>query len=157
MDDESQIHGFDFLFSRWNVHHRRLAVRGQGSDDWREFEGTSETRPLLGGLCNIEEHVIPGQEVAGIALRTFDRAAKQWSIYWVAERDGLIQPPVVGGFKDGVGIFEGDDVDGGRPVRVRFLWRDLPPDKARWEQAFSYDGGASWETNWIMDFDRRSD
>jgi hypothetical protein len=24
----------------------------------------------------------------------------------------------------------------------------------RWEQAFSEDGGETWETNWVMDFAR---
>lgn len=27
--------------------------------------------------------------------------------------------------------------------------------RARWEQAFSVDGEATWETNWIMEFTRR--
>ncbi|HJQ37589.1 MAG TPA: DUF1579 domain-containing protein, partial [Thermoanaerobaculia bacterium] len=51
---------------------------------------------------------------------------------------------------DGVGHFEGDDHHEGTPVRVRFTWTQEP----RWEQAFSTDGGATWETNWIMRFTR---
>ena len=42
----------------------------------------------------------------------------------------------------------------GRPIRVRFLWSRITDTSARWEQAFSLDGGGSWETNWIMDFTR---
>jgi hypothetical protein len=64
-----------------------------------------------------------------------------------------MDPPVVGGFAGDRGEFYGEDVDEGRPVRVRFVWTRLSPDTARWEQAFSYDGGP-WETNWVMEFTR---
>ena len=79
---------FDFLHGRWTVHHRRLVERGRGLDKWQEFAGTAETRPLLGGICNIEEHNIPDQDASGAALRTFDPAANLWSIYWVNGRRG---------------------------------------------------------------------
>lgn len=52
-----------------------------------------------------------------------------------------------------MGIFFGDDVHEGRPVRVRFIWRSAD-GTAQWEQAFSPDGGTTWETNWVMDFTR---
>ena len=148
------LHDFDFLHGSWKVTHRRLKERGQGSQDWQHYSGRAETRPLLAGLCNIEEHRIEGQSFSGVALRCFDRAARQWRIYWVSDRDGLLQPPVLGRFQQGTGRFEGEDVDGGRPIRVRFLWHEITPSSARWEQSFSYDEGKTWETNWIMDFER---
>lgn len=144
---------FDFLFGRWTVRHRRLRERGATSDLWDEFTGTAETRPLLDSLCNIEEHCIPGQDFSGIALRTFDRSAERWSIYWASARDGLLQPPVIGTFSGDLGRFEGEDVDGGRPVLVRFVWDRSNADAPRWAQSFSYDG-ATWELNWRMDFMR---
>ena len=147
---------FGFLYGEWTVRHRRLRERGAGSSQWDEFEGTAETRPLLGGLCNIEEHRIPGRDISGAALRTFDPQAGLWSIYWVSQRTGRLEPPVTGGFENGAGRFEGEDDDRGRPVRVRFLWQPLTPATARWEQSFSYDAGGSWETNWMMDFQRRA-
>ena len=57
-------------------------------------------------------------------------------------------------FDNGVGTFFADDNLEGRPIRVRFLWSDITPSSARWQQAFSEDGGATWETNWVMDFER---
>lgn len=150
----SAANDFDFLHGRWTVHHRRLRERGAGATEWQEFDGTAETRSLLGGAANIEEHVIPGQDFAGIALRTFSSATRLWSIYWVSRRKGELEPPVVGGFTDGVGRFEGVDCDAGRLVRVRFLWQPLTSAHARWQQSFSYDDGTSWETNWTMDFRR---
>jgi NIPSNAP len=149
-------HDFDFLHGRWTVKHRRLNERGVGSNEWSEFEGSAETRSLLGGTSNIEEHRIPAANFSGIALRCFDRAAERWAIYWVSERDGRLQPPVFGHFDGKTGTFEGEDLDDGRPVRVRFLWVSNTALSARWEQAFSYDGGNSWETNWTMDFKRNA-
>jgi hypothetical protein len=146
-------HDFDFLHGRWTVHHRLLRARGAGSNEWVEYQGTADTRPLLGGLCNVEEHRITGRN-SGVALRCYDRATKRWAIYWVGDGDGLLQPPVHGGFQGSEGRFEGDDSYEGKPIKVRFLWRKLSPGSARWEQSFSFDSGKSWETNWIMDFKR---
>lgn len=145
---------FDFLIGRWSVQHRKLHKRGVGSTDWRSYSGTAETRALLGGLCNVEEHRIDGQAASGVALRCFDRASARWAIYWVSERAGRVEPPVYGGFSGDEGVFEGADCDGGRLVKVRFLWRRIGQDAAHWEQSFSYDEGRSWECNWIMEFSR---
>jgi NIPSNAP len=60
---------------------------------------------------------------------------------------------VVGGFKDGVGTFYADDTFNGKAIRIRFLWTNLTT-RPHWEQAFSDDGGKTWETNWIMEFVR---
>jgi hypothetical protein len=147
------LRDFDFLHGRWRVHHRLLKARGAGSSEWVEYQGTADTRPLLGGLCNVEEHRIKGRN-SGVALRCYDRAAKRWAIYWVGDGDGLLGPAVYGGFRGSEGLFEGDDVYEGKPIKVRFLWRKLSPASARWEQSFSFDSGKSWETNWVMDFTR---
>jgi hypothetical protein len=151
----SDRHDFDFLFGQWTVRHCRLRVRGSGCRDWDEFDGTAETRPLLGGLCDIEEHQIPNQDFSGVALRAFDPAKLLWSIYWVSARDGVLQQPVTGGFEGDIGRFEGDDSDRGQPVKVRFLWQ-RGGGSPRWEQSFSYDSGQTWELNWVMAFQRRS-
>ncbi len=151
---QSGLHDFDFLQGRWIVKHRRLKARGIGSQDWIELAGSAVNQPLLDGICNVEEHHFADGSMSGIALRCFDRAKKIWSIYWVNGKEGMLQPPVFGSFKDGVGRFEGEDTDGGRPIIARFLWHRITPVSARWEQSFSYDGGKSWETNWIMDFER---
>jgi hypothetical protein len=146
-------HDFDFLHGRWTVNHRLLKARGAGSGEWNEYSGTADTRPLLGGLCNVEEHRIIGR-ASGAALRCFDPAAKRWAIYWVSDRDGVLGAPVYGSFAGNEGVFEGDDKFEGRPIKVRFLWHKLSPATAKWEQAFSFDGGKSWETNWVMEFHR---
>ncbi|MCB0008650.1 MAG: hypothetical protein KDE04_19430, partial [Anaerolineales bacterium] len=70
-------------------------------------------------------------------------------------RSAELQPPVVGSFRDGVGLFTGADVCNGQPVIARFIWSEITDNSARWEQAFSPDAGQTWETNWIMTFQRQ--
>ena len=140
---------FDFLIGRWNVRNEKLKERLRGSNEWETFDAVAEARQLPAGLGNID-HIAFG-DFTGMTVRLFDRATKLWSIYWASSNHGVFDPPVVGSFTDGVGLFEGDDHHEGTPVRVRFVWTQEP---ARWEQAFSADGGATWETNWIMRFTR---
>ncbi len=146
---------FDFLMGTWRVHNRRLKERLKGSQEWLEFESTNEAQLLPGGVGNQDVYrseFWPG--FVGITFRLFNPATKKWSIYWVDNRNHTVDPPVVGGFSGEVGLFETDDTFEGRPIRVRFTWTRLGRDRALWEQAFSPDGGKSWETNWVMDFTR---
>ena len=150
---------FNFAFGDWQVRHRRLRERLVGCTDWVEFDGEMSTRPVLGGFGNVEDNLLhlPEGAYRAIALRSFDPRSKQWSIWWLDGRTpDQIDVPVVGSFENGVGIFYADDTLNGAPIRIRFNWITADPAKPRWEQAFSADGGATWETNWTMDF-RRAD
>jgi len=151
------VHDFDFLPGTWRVHHRRLKQRLAGSDEWEEFDGTSVAQPLLGGAGNIDDNVLelPGGTYRAITLRSYDPATDRWSIWWLDARNpGQLDPPVVGGFADGVGTFIGEDTFDGRPILVRFLWSGITDRAVRWEQSFSEDRGATWEVNWVMDLTR---
>jgi hypothetical protein len=154
----STRHDFDFLFGSWRVHHHRLDRRLAGCTDWSDFEGRSTARPLLDRLANIDENVIelPSGRYEAATVRTFDEKERRWSIYWIDGRDPKIDTPMQGGFADGVGTFFGDDTFDGVPILVRFLWTGITATSANWEQAFSTDGGTSWETNWAMRFERVS-
>ena len=143
---------FHFLYGRWQVAHRRLKARGEGCAEWTEFHGTSFCQGQMGGLVNIDEYDL-GDLGHGLAIRSFDVEACRWAIHWIGA-SGVLEPPVVGRFDGGTGLFLGEDVDRGRAVRVRYLWEGIAAGSARWSQAFSYDGGETWETNWIMDFTR---
>lgn len=146
---------FDFLFGDWLVRHRRLAARLAGSDVWEEFDGLSTTRPILGGMGNIEDNLIhfPGGSYRAVALRTYNAATGAWAIWW---NDGraphILDVPVIGQFADGVGTFFAANTFDGKPIVVRFVWSDVSGGTPRWEQAFSLDNGQSWEINWVMDF-----
>jgi hypothetical protein len=152
------LHDFDFLVGHWRVHHRKLKVRLANNREWIEFEGTLSSEPLMGGYSNVDDLVlnVPGNPYRGVALRSFDTKSEQWSIWWLDSRTppGPLDPPMSGGFKDGVGIFYGDDTLNGKPVRARFIWSNITPTSCHWEQAYSPDGGKTWETNWVQDIRR---
>jgi hypothetical protein len=148
-----QPHDFDFLVGRWQVNNRRLRQRHVGSNDWNEFTGLQQAWSHLGGIVSVDEVHFESEGFSGCTVRTLDLATRQWAIYWINSRQGQLFTPVHGGWNGDRGEFYGDDEDDGRPVRVRFIWR-RGPDQARWEQAFSLDGGQQWETNWTMDFTR---
>jgi len=147
---------FDFLMGSWNVHNRRLRERLKGSTTWDEFEATNVARPLLGGIGNEDVYRTEyAGGFTGMSFRFYDKAKGEWSIYWADSRRGVLDPPVVGSFARDVGTFEGADVFEGRPIRVRFIWSRVTTPTPRWEQAFSADGGKTWETNWTMEFTRK--
>jgi hypothetical protein len=144
-------HDFHFQTGRWRIRNERLVKRLRGCTEWETFEAVQHARLLPGGLGNIDDFVTdhwPG--FVGMSLRLYNPHTRQWSIYWATNRTGGLYPPVVGAFKDGIGVFEGRDEEEGRPVRVRFTWSNITPTSARWEQEFSPDEGRTWEKNWIM-------
>jgi hypothetical protein len=153
MEATGTAHDFDFLFGRWSVRNRCLRERLAGSDEWVEFAATSVARPLLDGLGNEDEFRTDHDGgMIGMSFRFFDSRTRLWSIYWAdSRRCGLLDPPVVGSFSHGVGIFQGPDTFQGRAILVRFIWSDVSTSEPRWEQAFSPDRGQTWETNWIME------
>lgn len=156
--DLSGLHDFDLRAGKWQGHNRRLKERLAGSHEWVEFEATQTFWPLMDGYANVDENVfhMPGGDIRGVTLRAYDPASGQWAIWWLDGRNpfGELDPPVKGRFVDGVGTFYADDVLRGRKIRVRFLWSGITADAAHWEQAFSPDGGKTWETNWVTDFRR---
>ncbi len=147
---------FDFLVGRWTIRHRRLNARLAGCGDWTEFDGTCAMQKTMGGLGNMDDNTLdlPEGSYAAVTVRRFDPALRRWSIWWLDSRYPDIDPPVHGAFADGESVFLGDDVFQGRSIKVRFLWSAITATSCRWEQAFSENGGATWETNWEMAFTR---
>ena len=153
---ESGVDDFDFWMGRWHAHNRMRRKWLADCDEWDEFEATSVARPILDGLGNEDEFRTDwGGGFVGMSFRFFDPATGQWSIYWAStRRPGVLDPPVTGGFSGATGTFEGTDTHQGRAVQVRYIWSGVTTPTPRWEQAFSGDGGKTWETNWVMDFTR---
>ncbi len=154
IDSTGTARDFDFFMGCWDVRNRRLRERLAGSEEWDEFEATGVARPILGGMGNEDEFRTDYDGgFIGMSFRFFDPKRKVWSIYWAdTRRCGELDPPVFGTFSGDTGVFEGEDTFEGKPILVRFTWSRVTTETPRWEQAFSDDGGETWETNWIMDF-----
>jgi hypothetical protein len=149
-------HAFDWEFGEWTVELSRLQQPLTGSTGWAHYEGRSVVRRVWGGRANLGELEVEGPEgrIVGLSLRLFDPVARQWRIHWASSRTGELGQAMVGQFGEGRGEFYNHETFGGRPVLVRFVFSDITHDTFRFEQAFSTDGGATWEANWIARFRR---
>ncbi|HEY3519928.1 MAG TPA: hypothetical protein VGK80_02670 [Rhodanobacteraceae bacterium] len=148
----SGLHDFDFLVGKWKVHSRRLKQRLSGSHDWEEFDGAIRSFKLMDGRANVDdtEFDTPEGIYRGVAPPAYDPKTALWAIWWIDGRNphGALDPPVKGRFVHGVGTFYADDTLHGKPIKVRFVWSHITTNSAHWEQAYSGDGGKTWEVNW---------
>ena len=150
---------FDFLIGSWKGHNRRLEQRLKGCTDWEEFGSTLTVRKILGGAGNMDEATMHRESGAthGVTLRLYDPQTRLWRIYWASNFTSTLEAPVVGSFESGRGEFYDHEIQEGHAIFCRFTWIVVARDNCRWEQAFSIDGGGTWETNWIMDYTRTGD
>jgi hypothetical protein len=149
---------FDFEFGEWRTHLRRLQNPLSGAPaSWTEYRGVSIVRPLLGGKANAVELSVegPAGKIEGVSLRLYSPQAHTWSLHYANMRSGELTPPVVGAFTNGCGEFYAQDTFNGRAIKVRFVILQTSERTARFEQAFSADGGKTWEVNWIATDTRR--
>jgi len=115
------------------------------------MNGTSVVRKVWNGRANLVELEAdgPGGHFQGLSLRLYDPQSRQWSLNFANGADGKLTTPTVGGFRDGRGEFYDQETFNGRAIFVRFIIADITPTSCRFEQAFSDDGGKTWEVNWI--------
>ena len=142
---------FDFEIGTWKTKLTRRLRPLTGSDTWVEYEGTSVVRKVWGGRANLVELEVegPAGRIEGLSLRLYNPEARQWSLNFSNSAGGTLTPPAIGEFKDGRGEFYGQESLNGRAIFVRFVISCANPDSCRFEQAFSDDGGKTWETNWV--------
>lgn len=156
---------FDFLVGRWHTRQRKRVQLLEPASPWEHFEAELSLQKLPGGIANFDTLVAeawrPGW--VGMSFRVFNPATQLWSIHWftssgdgIDAASGALDKPVLGRFDGDVGRFEADEVIKGRALRTRYQWTRLDPDAARWEQFFSFDGGASWDRNWVSECRRLS-
>lgn len=150
---------FNFFLGQWQVRHRRLKERLVGSTDWEEYSGTTSCHALLGGIANFNDSIVyrAGSVYRSLGLRAYDAATRTWTD-WSLDGRNPTQVTVdgVGRFVGGVGTFFADDTFAGKPIRVRGTFTSLGPGSAQWQQAFSADGGRTWETNYTMIYTRQT-
>jgi hypothetical protein len=146
-------HDFDWEIGTWTTHLKRRLHPLTGSNEWAAYEGTTVVRKVWDGRSNLVELDVhgPAGRIDGASWRLYNPDARQWSLNFSNVRGGTLSPPTIGAFKDGRGEFWSADTLAGRAILVRFVVSDMTPDSAHFEQAFSDDGGRTWETNWIAD------
>jgi len=143
---------FDFEHGRWHTTLRRRLHPLSGSDVWADYTGTTIVSPALGGRANLAELDVSGPEgrLQGLSLRLFETKQKRWTLNFANASSGTLVAPMTGGFGGGKrGVFYSVEDFDGRRVLVRFVIESTSADSCRFEQAFSADGGITWETNWI--------
>lgn len=152
-------HDFDFDFGTWKMHIRRLLHPLTGSNGWIEMNGTTVTNKIWNGRANLAtvEADGPSGHLELLALRLYDPRAHQWSISFANSDSNVLSIPAIGTFNDGRGEFYDSELYHGRNILVRFSIWPVSANEVRSEQAFSADGGQTWETNWINTYTRASE
>ncbi len=149
-------HDFDFNLGTWKTHIKRLRNPLSGSTTWVEFDGIAVTRKVWDGRAQLEELEAddPSGHIQGLALRLYNPQTRQWNLSWASSRDGTMAQPSYGEFKNGRGEFYDQETFQGRMILVREIWSDITADSCHFEQAFSADGGKTWEPNWVATWTR---
>ncbi len=144
-------HDFDFEIGTWKTHLKRLQHPLTGSTTWIEYDGISVVRQIWDGRANMVELEVDGPtgHVEGLNLRLYNPQSHQWSLNFASSKGGTLSVPTVGEFKNGRGEFYDQEDFNGRMILVRNVWSDITPNSCHFEQAFSDDGGKTWEVNWI--------
>ena len=151
-------HDFDFEIGTWKTHLKVLRHPLKGAPTWVEYEGTSVVHSIWEGRANMVELEVDGPtgHLEAINLRLYNPTAHQWSLNFANATQGTMSVPTVGEFKNGRGEFYDQEAVNGRMTLVRNVWSDITANRCHFEQAFSNDGGRTWETNWIADDTRIS-
>jgi hypothetical protein len=144
-------HDFDFDFGTWKTHSSRLLHPLTGSTDWIDMDGTTKVSKIWEGRANLAEFKAdgPSGHLELLSLRTYNPSTHQWSLAFATPNVGILGVPSVGQFNHGRGDFYDQELINGKSVLVRFSIWAINTNSARSEQAFSDDGGKTWELNWI--------
>ena len=143
---------FDFEIGTWKTHLRRLTHPLSGSTTWVEYDGSTVVRKVWNGAANLVELEVngPAGHIGALSLRLYDPVSHQWNLNFANRAVGQMSlPPTVGAFKNGRGEFFDEEEFNGRKILVRFVIFDITATSCRFEQAYSDDGGKTWEVNWV--------
>jgi hypothetical protein len=148
-------HAFDYQFGSWRVHVSRLLDPGGARARWTRYDGTHVVTPLLNGSANVGvlEVAGPTGSIEGLQLRTYDPSTERWKLAFASSSDGEVQPPSIGRFENGQGVFFDGTRIGGRQARVRTVTTRLTETTYRDVISYSTDGN-TWHPSWIASYAR---
>ena len=144
-------HDFDWDIGTWTTYQKRLLHPLSESTTWVEYRGTDVVRKIWDG-ANLGEirATGPAGNLELFTLRLYNPETHEWSIYFTNSTTGVLSSPVVGAFKNGHGEFYDQETYNGKTILLRFSVAEITSNSCRFEQAFSADGGRTWETNFIV-------
>jgi hypothetical protein len=143
---------FDFLAGEWKIHHRRL--KDGTKDEWQEFDSGATVHRVLDGMGSIEELRQSNGTFMGMGVRVWHPEEAMWADHWTSAANGVVNPPQMGRFIDGAGVFVSEEEVDGTKWLYRGVWDRIAPSACRWHQSSSSDGGKTWDWNWYMDWTR---
>jgi hypothetical protein len=149
-------HDFDFDLGNWKTRSSRLLHPLSGSNAWIEMTGVTVVKSVWGGKANLAEFKADGSagHLELLSLRWYNPVARQWYLDFATPNVGTLGIPGIGEFKNGRGDFYDQEIINGMTILVRFSIWGITADTAQSEQAFSADGGKTWEVNWINRYRR---
>lgn len=156
-------HDFDFDLGSWQTHTSRLQHPLSDSTTWTEMDGTTVVKKVWNGRASLAvlESDGPKGHLELLSLRLYDPQTHEWSLNFATSNVGALNAPLgramIGKFNNGRGEFYDQEQYNGKTIFVRFTMFSISPDSAQSEQAFSNDGGKTWETNWINKYTRVKD
>ena len=151
-------HDFDFHVGTWATHIKRRVHQLSGSNEMVELTGIVTVRKIWDGSAQLEEIAAdaPGTHFEGMALFLYNPQSRQWSQAFASKSGGTLGLALVGSFKDGRGELYSQDTANGRAILVRGTWSNITADGYRYEEAYSDDGGRTWEVEFSANLTRKS-
>lgn len=143
---------FDFLVGNWSIRHRKL--KSAASPDWIEFSSGATVSRALDGLASIEELRNPDGSYLGMGVRVWQADEKAWADHWTSAANGVVNPPQMGKFIDGEGVFTSEETIDGVHWIYRGVWDHITAHSCRWHQSSSADNGRTWSWDWWMEWTR---
>jgi hypothetical protein len=143
---------FDFLTGEWKIKLRNFDTSGPNGK--KERDASATVHRVLNGAGSIEELRNGDGSMWGMGVRVWHPEEKMWADHWTAATNGVVNPPQLGQFIDGAGIFTMDDTDDGKPLKIKAIWDKITPTSCRWYQISSSDGGKTWDYGYYMDWTR---
>jgi hypothetical protein len=108
---------------------------------------------ILDGCVILEQFDgTPGTKLMGHSVSTFDRTTKRWRQTWVDNTGAYLD--FTGGIEDGRMVFAREAERDGKKFRQRMVFEDVRADSLKWLWQRSDDGGATWKTQWEIDYRR---
>jgi len=154
----NDFHDFDFAIGDFGARILHLQHTPGRPDDWTVWTGRVVAAKVWGGRANIQEIDVsaPSGPIEELRLCLFQPRTRQWHLYWADSDDGVLAKPMIGGFDGGAGSFYDQEDYRSRAIFVRDLYSQITPRSYHWQQAFSSDGGTTWEPNWNVTLTRES-